>query len=212
MVLGSYGLATACNSTLPSKAEVTDRQQQKCLTRLRARFRVPNLPVQGRIPDWLGGMLLRLGPSKYEVGPDGYRHWFDGAGMIHKFSFAAGRVGYANRYVRGGQFLDNERLCRIAAPGFATDPCTELFRKGFVHHHLSGNPSVNVISAGDVLMAMGEAPLAIAIDPDTLETKGDWPWPDDILLGPDGNPRPQHTTAHPHIDRRTGELINFVAV
>ena len=63
-----------------------------------------------------------------------------------------------------------------------------------------------------MLMAMGEAPLPIAIDPRTLETRGEWPWRDDILLGADGNPRPQHTTPHPHFDRATGDLINNVEI
>jgi beta,beta-carotene 9',10'-dioxygenase len=75
----------------------------------------------GSIPDWLTGTLLRVGPARYEWGPDRYRHWFDGSGMIHKFSFAKGKVGYANRYVRGTAFAENERAGRITAQTFATD-------------------------------------------------------------------------------------------
>ncbi|HEY2487481.1 MAG TPA: carotenoid oxygenase family protein, partial [Candidatus Binataceae bacterium] len=75
-----------------------------------------------------------------------------------------------------------------------------------------GNANVNAINAGDMLMALGEAPLPIAIDPQTLETRGEWPWRDDILLDADGNPRPQHTTPHPHFDRATGDLINNVDI
>jgi hypothetical protein len=55
--------------------------------------------------------------------------------MIHKFSFAGGKVGYANRYVRRTAFVENERAGRITAQTFATDPCQELFRKGFVPYH-----------------------------------------------------------------------------
>jgi len=168
--------------------------------------------VQGSIPDWLTGTLLRVGPGRFEWGPDRYRHWFDGSGMIHKFSIAAGKVGYANRYVRGTAFVENERAGRITAQTFATDPCQELFRKGFVHYHPTGNANVNVITCGDMLMAMGEAPLPIAIDPQTLDTRGEWPWRDDILLGADGKLRPQHTTPHPHFDRTTGDLINNVDI
>jgi carotenoid cleavage dioxygenase-like enzyme len=62
-----------------------------------------------------------MGPARFEWGPDRYRHWFDGSGMIHKFSFAAGKVGYANRYVRGTAFVENERAGRITAQTFATD-------------------------------------------------------------------------------------------
>jgi beta,beta-carotene 9',10'-dioxygenase len=179
---------------------------------LDAEISLPALPVQGSIPDWLAGTLLRVGPGRYEWGPDRYRHWFDGSGMIHKFSFAAGKVSYANRYVRGTTFVENERAGRITAQTFATDPCQELFRKGFVHYHATGNANVNAITAGDMLMALGEAPLPIAIDPQTLETRGEWPWRDDILLGADGKPRPQHTTPHPHFDRATGDLINNVEI
>jgi beta,beta-carotene 9',10'-dioxygenase len=45
-----------------------------------------------------------------------------------------------------------------------------------------------------------------------VDTRGEWPWRDDILLGADGNARPQHTTAHPHFDRATGDLINNVEI
>jgi beta,beta-carotene 9',10'-dioxygenase len=30
-------------------------------------------------------MLLRVGPGRFEWGPDRYRHWFNGSGMIHEF-------------------------------------------------------------------------------------------------------------------------------
>jgi carotenoid cleavage dioxygenase-like enzyme len=76
---------------------------------------VAALNVEGRIPDWLTGTLLRMGPARFEWGPDRYRHWFDGSGMIHKFSFTAGKVGYTNRYVRGTAFVENERAGRITA-------------------------------------------------------------------------------------------------
>jgi beta,beta-carotene 9',10'-dioxygenase len=202
--LSSFGLSAM--SRIPAPAYLRGFQS------LEEEISVSTLPVQGRIPRWLTGTLLRIGPARFEWGPDRYRHWFDGSGMIHKFTFAAGKVGYANRYVRGTAFVDNERVGRITAQTFATDPCQELFRKGFVHYHPTGNANVNVITAGDLLMAMGEAPLPIAIDPQTLETRGEWPWRDDILLGPDGKLRPQHTTPHPHFDHATGDLINNVEI
>ena len=69
---------------------------------LDAETSMPTLPVQGRIPRWLTGTLLRIGPARFEWGPDRYRHWFDGSGMIHKFSFAGGSVGYAGPGAAGG--------------------------------------------------------------------------------------------------------------
>jgi carotenoid cleavage dioxygenase-like enzyme len=36
------------------------------------------VPVQGRIPAWLSGTLVRKGPAKFEVGKQRYNHWFVG--------------------------------------------------------------------------------------------------------------------------------------
>ena len=59
-----------------------------------------DLPVRGTVPPWLTGTLVRTAPAKFEVGDQSYNHWFDGLAMLHKFAFAAGRVAYANRYLR----------------------------------------------------------------------------------------------------------------
>lgn len=50
------------------------------------------LPVQGRVPAWLAGSLLRNGPAQYEVGQRPLRHWFDGLAMLHRFTFTQGQV------------------------------------------------------------------------------------------------------------------------
>ena len=53
------------------------------------------LPVEGTLPSWLNGTLLRTGPSKFEVGARTYNHWFDGLAMLHRFAFEDGGVTYA---------------------------------------------------------------------------------------------------------------------
>ncbi|PWU78829.1 MAG: hypothetical protein DLM72_20590 [Candidatus Nitrosopolaris wilkensis] len=52
------------------------------------------LSVIGVIAPWLTGTLIRNGPAKFEVGNQGYRHWFEGLAMLHKFSFKNGQVLY----------------------------------------------------------------------------------------------------------------------
>lgn len=37
---------------------------------LDAEISLPALPVQGSIPDWLTGTLLRMGPGRFDWGPD----------------------------------------------------------------------------------------------------------------------------------------------
>ena len=57
------------------------------------------LPVQGTIPSWLQGTLIRNGPGTFEIGEQRYRHWFDGLSMLHKFSFTDSQVSYANKFL-----------------------------------------------------------------------------------------------------------------
>ena len=61
--------------------------------------RLDGLPVEGRLPAWLQGSLIRTGPAKWEVGGRTMNHWFDGLAMLHRFSFAGGEVSYASRFL-----------------------------------------------------------------------------------------------------------------
>jgi carotenoid cleavage dioxygenase-like enzyme len=74
-------------------------------TTLNSETSIEQLPIRGTVPAWLTGTLLRNGPARFEVGSEKYNHWFDGLAMLHKFAFAAGRVSYANRYLRSQAYL-----------------------------------------------------------------------------------------------------------
>ena len=88
----------------------------------------PSLEVEGVIPEWLSGTLLRNGPARFRLEDKTLNHWFDGLAMLHKFDIANGEVGYANK------FLDSPAF-RAAKDGkmqyaeFATDPCRSLFKR-----------------------------------------------------------------------------------
>jgi beta,beta-carotene 9',10'-dioxygenase len=88
-----------------------------------------DLPVRGTVPRWLTGTLMRTAPAKFEVGDRRYNHWFDGLAMLHKFAFTAGRVAYANRYLRSQSYLEATATGRISRGEFATDPCRTLFQR-----------------------------------------------------------------------------------
>src|SRR3954470_19281205 len=81
------------------------------------------LPVEGALPPWLAGALLRTAPARFEVGGRSYKHWFDGLAMLHRFAFAQRCVSYASRFLHSGSYCDAERQGRIARGEFATDPC-----------------------------------------------------------------------------------------
>lgn len=56
--------------------------------------------VSGRIPSFIKGSLLRLGPGLFEVGAEPFYHLFDGQALMHKFDFSNGQVTYFRKYVK----------------------------------------------------------------------------------------------------------------
>lgn len=159
-----------------------------------------SLPVEGEIPAWLSGTLLRNGPAKFEAGERALRHWFDGQAMLHRFSFDAGRVSYANRFLRTDAYREVE-AGRISYGEFATDPCRSVFKRAatMFRPNPTDNCNVNLTKLGDEYVAMTETPLPVAFDPVTLEALG-------VAYAPPG----MHATAHPHHDPGRDELIAYV--
>ena len=165
--------------------------------------RIESLPVAGELPAWLEGSLLRTGPAKFEAGERRLRHWFDGQAMLHRFSFsgADGTVSYANRYLEGRAYAAAKRG-KLEYAEFATDPCRSLFRRAFTvfRPKLTDNANVNLVKLGERFVTMTEAPIPVRFDPQTLAAAGvAWEVPGEI------------TTAHPHLDRATGGMINYAA-
>jgi carotenoid cleavage dioxygenase-like enzyme len=167
---------------------------------LEAEIDLDSLPVEGTIPEWLTGTLLRNGPAKFEVGDQPLRHWFDGLAMLHKFSFDNGRVSYANRFLRSDAYRAAQGG-QISYSEFATDPCRSIFKRAatMFRPKITDNCNVNLTRLGDEYIAMTETPLPVAFDPETLETLG-------VAFEPPGT----HATAHPHHDPERGELIAYV--
>ena len=164
---------------------------------------VAELPVEGTLPPWLTGSLIRTGPAKFEVGEQWYRHWFDGLAMLHRFAFAEGKVSYANRFLETRAYRAARARGQITYSEFATDPCRTVFGRVFSMFapQPTDNASVNLVRLGDEYVAMTETPLPVAFEPDTLRALGVAGWAN-ALKG-------QLTTAHPHLDRERGELINY---
>jgi carotenoid cleavage dioxygenase-like enzyme len=167
---------------------------------LESEIELDSLPVEGSIPDWLAGSLVRNGPAKYEVGERRLRHWFDGLAMLHRFGFAGGEVSYANRFLRSKAFSASEEG-KISYREFATDPCRSIFRRAatLFSPDFSDNCNVNLAKLGEEYIAMTETPLPVAFDPDTLDALG-------VAYDVPG----LHATAHPHADRDSGELLAYV--
>src|SRR5256885_11176934 len=71
-----------------------DRTSAKGWESLKQEVVLDDVPVEGTLPGWLEGTLVRNGPADYDHGE---RHWFDGLAMLHRFGIHRGRGSYANR-------------------------------------------------------------------------------------------------------------------
>ena len=165
---------------------------------------VDELPLSGELPAWLGGSLLRTGPAKFEVGQQRMRHWFDGLAMLHRFTVGHGRVSYGNRFLESRSYKAARDQGRIAFGEFATDPCRSLFKRVqtlFSSDALPDNANVNLVKLGERFIAMTETPLPVQFDGRTLETAGVRPY----------RTPGQLTTAHPHMQRENGAMLNYAA-
>ncbi|MGW1210519.1 carotenoid oxygenase family protein [Streptomyces sp. NPDC002499] len=163
------------------------------------------LPVEGTLPPWLSGTLLRNGPARFEVGDRSFRHWFDGQAMIHRFHIAAAGVSYTNRYLATPARTASLANGRISYGEFATDPCRSIFQRLFTLFSpppASGNTNVNIVRFGERTLALTETPLPVEFDPATLETLGVRGYEDHLGSTP-------VTTAHPHLEPGADHLVNY---
>ncbi len=161
-----------------------------------------SLSIEGELPSWLEGSLIRTGPAKWEVGSQTMRHWFDGFAMLHRFSFAGGSVSYASRFLQTRAYRAAMEKGEIAYSEFATDPCRSLFSRivSLFTPKLTDNPNVNLTKLGERFIAMTETPIPVEFDAQTL-----------VAAGVPYRAPGQLSTAHPHMDRASKGMLNYAA-
>jgi beta,beta-carotene 9',10'-dioxygenase len=163
------------------------------------------LPVIGRVPEWLEGTLVRNGPGTFDVGTERYRHWFDGLSMLHKFSFSGGQVSYANKFLQTQSYRSAMERGRISYSEFATDPCRSLFSRiqSVFSPTVSDNAKVSIARVAEKYLALAETPIQVEFDLETLRTAGVFTYEDEPLTG-------QMTTVHPIMDPEENNTYNLV--
>ena len=112
-----------------------------------------------------------------------FKHWFDGLGMLHKFSIQEGRVEYSSR-VTCESYKNHVETTGNTGIRFSTlerDPCQSIFEK-FFSSFKSSNPTdmnINVTVTPKFRMPDGslqsviktDANIFKSFDPQTLEMK-----------------------------------------
>ena len=159
------------------------------------------LPVEGDLPDWLSGSLIRNGPGSFSVGDGTVDHWFDGLAMLHRFTFDGGSVRYRNRFLRTDAY-DAARAGEFEG-GFATGDSTLLSRLwNLLFADAYDNTNIIVERFGEDFFALTESPRWVRLDPATLGTKGDFRYE-----GPE--PSGRLTCAHLRYDPEREVYVNF---
>jgi carotenoid cleavage dioxygenase-like enzyme len=160
--------------------------------------------VEGSIPEWLSGTLVRNGPGLFEAGGQRVNHWFDGLAMLRRYAFDDGEVTYSNRFLRTEAYQDARD--GTLTEQFGTDTrsrwqrLTDLF-SSFGPPEPTDNANVHVARIDGEYVALTEMPRRVAFDIDTLDTRGEFTFEDDLT---------EHVTAaHLVDDPHREELIGF---
>ncbi|WP_375400503.1 carotenoid oxygenase family protein [uncultured Amnibacterium sp.] len=138
------------------------------------------LRVTGTIPEYLDGRYVRNGPNPIGPVDAATFHYFMGDGMVHGVRLRGGRAEwYRNRWVR------------------STDSAKALGEPAPASSGVSVAANTTVIQHAGATLALVEAGGSAYALTDELETVGVWNFQGTL---------PGGYTAHPKLDRATGEL------
>jgi carotenoid cleavage dioxygenase-like enzyme len=157
-----------------------------------------HLPVlSGAVPADLDGAFFRVAPDPQFPPIAGDDIWFNGDGMVTRFRFKDGAVSLRQRWVRTEKFK-LEQAAGKALFGAYRNPLTD---DASVKGKVRGTANTNVMVHAGKLFALKEDSPPVLMDPETLETIGEWDF--------GGRMKSETFTAHPKIDPRTGEMLAF---
>ncbi|KAH7696890.1 CBN-BCMO-2 protein, partial [Aphelenchoides avenae] len=122
--------------------------------------------IEGEIPKWLKGTILRNGTGMFKVGDTEYKHWFDGLAYIQRYHFENGKMLYSAKYLRSEAYERNTAAQRIVVGEFGT----ARYFSYFFENTVTDNGVVNFVKSGDAIFACTETPRLNQVDPKTLET------------------------------------------
>lgn len=148
--------------------------------------------VEGAVPPWLAGTLVRTAPARFTVGGWSAAHWFDAQGMLYAFDVGGAGVAFRHRDLES-EIRRELDAGEVKRPGFGTAMKRPWWRRLTRPVPVApDNTNVNIVPRGDALAALTETPYQLVIDPATLAVRGVHRWPDalgDVSM-----------TAHPVFD------------
>ena len=83
--------------------------------------------VSGKVPTWLQGQLLRIGPGRFQAGREKLHHWFDGFAHLFSLRFSGSTVAFKNAFLRTHSFKESEKKKKNAGFMLATTPAPSKY-------------------------------------------------------------------------------------
>jgi all-trans-8'-apo-beta-carotenal 15,15'-oxygenase len=156
--------------------------------------------IEGTVPDFVRGDCYLNGPARFRVGQLAYRHWLDGDGMVSMLRFGKDAVRFRSRYVRTRKFTEERAAGRPLFRVFGTGLAGGMLNRA--NNGLESPANVSVYPLGRRLLAFGEQGLPWELDPENLETRGQFTFGGRLN---DASP----FAAHPKFDPESEEMFNF---
>ncbi len=157
---------------------------------------VNDLEIEGVLPDSICGTFYQVAPDHQYPPMLGTDIFFNGDGMVSGFYFADGKVSLRRRYVKTDRLLAQRREGRSL---------NGVYRNTYTNDPLAAqnNTTANttVMPHNGMLLAFKEDAMPWALNPETLETLGEWNFEGQITSAT--------FTAHPKLDPATGNLLAF---
>lgn len=159
-----------------------------------------SMEVIGKIPEDLAGHFLRVGPNPVHIFSEEAYHTFDGDGMIHAIQFDGGTARYRNRFVQNEGFKLEQESGDWVYKGMNSmmDPTPPRVPNGAPTNKNLANTAFAYHN--NTLYALHEPSQPTIIELPSLETKG----PTDF-----GGKLKHPFTAHPKVDRKSGEMMTY---
>ena len=159
-----------------------------------------DMEVVGTIPGDLKGHFLRVGPNPVHVFSEEAYHTFDGDGMIHAIEFRDGKARYRNRFIENEGFKLEQKRGDWVYKGMKSlmDPTPSRIPEGAPSSKNLANTAFTYHN--NTLYALHEPSQPTIISLPDLDTQGPTDF-DGKLTHP--------FTAHPKIDKKSGEMIAY---
>jgi len=171
------------------------------------------LLIDGELPFWLSGTLLKNAGGAYESDKRNLSAAFDGIPKIFKFNISGGRVFYQERFLQTKYYQYIQEHNDIPRCPLMLPPKPEFSPFALPVPTAGDLTNVQVwgLRGDDRILALTDSTMVNTFDIETLEMYGALPTADDAAAG-----MIELSASHPQIDPSADEpdsvLLNFVAV